>query len=463
MFHRPVGVSLSCFRKEWPALLRLAAPVVAAELGWMGMGIADTVMVGKISAEAIGAVAIGNVIFNTIGILVIGFLLGMDTLISQAVGRQDLADAAHTFRQGLWLGAIVAPVLLGIMLLLGVPGIAWWGVDTGVAALAQPYTAVLAWSVLPVMVYTAARRYLQSTNAVRPVMIALLSANVVNILGNWVLIEGHWGMPALGVTGCAYSTILSRIYMAVFLSRSLPAGLWRWVRPERARIGELFRLGLPAAGHIFLEISGFAAATALVGWFPPVALAAHEIALNNAALTYMVPLGISSAAAVRVGQAVGRGEIHAARVAGWTAIAAGATFMLLSAVTLWAAPVLILRIYTPEVAVISFGIPLLYAAAAFQIFDGIQVVTTGALRGIGDTRTPFYANIVGYWVLSIPVGALLCFRLGFGVLGLWFGFCLGLFTVAVWLLLCWWRADIYGDSRESAVSYAAAVAGKENP
>ncbi len=446
----PMATPFARFREEWPALVRLAAPVVIAELGWMGMGIADTIMVGEISAEAIGAVAIGNVIFNTIGILVIGFLLGMDTLISQAVGRGDLTDAAHTFRQGLWLGALIAPVLLIAMLTLGVPGIAWWGVDPGVTVLAQPYTAVLAWSVLPVMVYTASRRYLQSTDAVRPVMVALVSANLVNILGNWLLIEGHWGFPALGVTGSGYSTILSRAYMALFLALSLPRGLWRRERPDVGRIRELFQLGLPAAGHIFLEIAGFAGATAIVGRFPPVALAAHEIALNNASLTYMVPLGISSAAAVRVGQAVGRGELPAARVAGWTAIATGALFMVLAAVTLWAMPERILRIYTPDAAVIAFGVPLLYAAAAFQIFDGIQVVATGALRGLGDTKTPFYANVVGYWVLSIPVGSLLCFRLGRGVIGLWFGFCLGLFTIAIWVLLRWWRAGKEAENREAA-------------
>jgi MATE family multidrug resistance protein len=426
------------FRAELTPLVKLALPVVLAELGWMAMGVVDTMMVGNLGAEAIGAVAMGNVIFNTVGILVIGFLLGLDTLIAQAFGAGDQADCDHSLRQGLWLAALVAPVLLAVMELFALT-LPWWGIDPAVSRLAQPFSAALAWSVLPLGVYAVFRRYLQSMSVVRPVMIALVSANLINFAGNWLLIEGHWGAPKLGVTGSAVATIAARIYMAAVLLLALPRGVLRWEGPDWTRIKTLFLLGVPAAGHIFLEIAGFGLATALAGQFPAFALAAHEIVLNNAALTYMVPLGISSAVAVRVGQAMGRGDRRAAQVAGWTAIALGAGFMACSGVVMMLAPRQILGLYTLDPAVLGVAIPLLGAAAAFQLFDGVQVVATGALRGLGDTKMAFVANVAGYLVVGLPVGAVLCFGLHWQVFGLWVGLTLGLMMAAAVLLGAWVR------------------------
>jgi len=416
-------------------LLKLAIPVILAELGWMLMGVVDTIMVGRISAEAIGAVAIGNVIFNTVGLISIGLLLGLDTLISQAFGAGQLEDARHSFRQGLWLAGFCAPVLLVLMWLL-VPAMGLWGLDATVYALAEPFTYVLAFSVFPIALYTVQRRYLQSLHMVRPVTVALLSANLVNLGLNWLLI------PVMGVTGSAWSTVGARIYMALFLTAVLlqkETGLFRWERPDWKRIAELFWLGLPAAGHIFVEIAVFGAATALAGRFPPVALAAHEVTLNHAALVFMVPLGISSAAAVRVGNEIGAGNLPAARAAGNTALVLGAGFMASSALVMFLFPRAILKIYTPDERVVGYAVPLLFWAAAFQLFDGIQVVATGVLRGRGDTQAPFWAGVFGYWVLGLPVGAWLCFYGGFGVAGLWMGLSLGLAVVAALLLYRWLR------------------------
>lgn len=425
-------------RSELPHLLKLAGPVVAAELGWMLMGVVDTVMVGKIGAEAIGAVAIGNIVFNCIGLLSIGIMLGLDTLVSQAFGAGDIEDCNHSLRQSLWMGAIAGPVLLLVMQLVA-PSMRWWGIDTSVIDLSVPFTQILAWSVLPIMLYAAFRRYLQSMGKVRPVMFALVSANLINWIFNWILIGGHLGIPALGVRGSAIATILARTYMAAVLFWAIPSGVLRLERPDWKRIRVLFHLGLPAAGHIFLEIAVFGAATALAGRFPPFALAAHEIALNTAALTYMVPLGISSATAVRVGHAIGRKDLQEARIAGWTGILTGVGFMALSGVMMLLFASQILGVYTTDIAVVNFGVPLLYCAAAFQLFDGTQVVSTGALRGLGDTRTAFAANMIGYWLLGLPVGAGLCFYAGWGVVGLWVGLTVGLTTAAFVLLRQWMR------------------------
>jgi MATE family multidrug resistance protein len=280
-------------------------------------------------------------------------------------------------------------------------------------------------------------------------MYALVSANAVNVLFNWLLIYGNAGFPALGVAGSAWSTVLARVYLAGFLFVSLrrrethfPSGLWTWEGPDWVRIRLLFRLGLPAAGHIFLEVAGFAATTALAGSFPAIVLAAHEITLNHASLTYMVPLGISSAAAVRVGNAIGAGHPAQARAAGAAAILTGAGFMGLSALAMFWAPEAILGFYTINRDVIAAAVPLFFWAAAFQLFDGLQSVTTGALRGRGDTHSAFVANLAGYWILGIPVGVWLCFRSGFGVAGLWMGTTLGLATVAVILLRRWFRERV---------------------
>ncbi len=416
-------------------LLRLAIPVIVAELGWMMMGIVDLVMAGRVSAEAIGAVAIGNILFNTVGLIAFSLLLGLDTLVSQAVGANKPEDGRHSLRQGFWLAAIVTPVLLLVMWAL-VPLMGLWGLDAEVYALASPYSYVLALSVFPIAAYTAQRRYLQCLHIVRPVSVALLSANLVNVALNFVL------LPQFGVTGIAWATVGSRVYLALFLYLVLrqrePMAL-RFEWPEWGRIGALFRLGLPAAGHIFSEISVFAAATALAGRFPAVALAAHEVTLNHAALAYMVPLGISSSAAVMVGNELGAGNPPAARRAGSTALVFGAVFMAVSAVAMFVFPRQILGIYTTDEAVIRYAVPLLFWAAAFQLFDGIQVVATGALRGRGDTRTPFLAGLLGYWVLGLPIGAWLCFWRGQGVAGLWMGLSLGLGVVSVLLLWRWLR------------------------
>ena len=440
---------MRALRAELRPLLKLAIPVILAELGWMLMGVVDTIMVGRLGPEAVGAVAIGNILFHTVGLIAIGLLLGLDTLIAQAVGAGDIADANHSMRQGYWLALFCAPPLLGAMWLL-VPIMRHWGIDRNVMDLADPFTFVLALSVFPIAFYTAQRRYMQSLHIVRPLTVALLSANLVNLALNWMLIYGHLGAPQMGVVGSAWATVGARVYLALFLffvlylrEKKCDTGLFRPEAPDWKRLGALLGLGLPAAVHIFLEIAVFGAATALAGQFPPIVLAAHEITLNHAALAYMVPLGLSSAAAVRVGNAIGAGDRAQARLAGNTAIAVGAGFMTFSAVLLFLFPRFILGIYTTDGRIIAAALPLLFWAAAFQIFDGIQSVSTGALRGLGDTHAPAVAGLFGYWLIGLPIGAWLCFRMGFDVAGLWIGLSAGLALVAAMLLTRWVRAFRY--------------------
>lgn len=427
-------------------MLRLAVPLALTELGWISMAFVDTVMVGRLpdSAVAIGAVSLGANLFNTIGIFGSGIMLGLDTLIAQAYGAGRLQECHRTLWNALYFALFLTPLLMGVVLGF-IPLFPYFGLSRVLVGQTVPFLKALVWSTFPLAAYFVLRRYLQSMGIVKPVVFALVSANLVNLLGNWALIYGHFGMPAFGVPGSGWSTCLSRIYMALVLAvaaiyydRKRNSGLWLASRKmEIERIRHILRLGFPAASQLLFEIGGFACATFLIGKLGAVPLAGHQIALNVASFTYMVPLGISSAAAVRVGHAAGAGDLHGAARAGWMALFLGAGFMGCSGLCLFLFNHQIARIYTPDSAVINAGAMLLIVAAIFQLFDGLQVVATGALRGAGNTRTAMLANLVGYWLLGLPLGGFLCFKLHWGAAGMWAGLCLALMTIGCLLLFAW--------------------------
>jgi MATE family multidrug resistance protein len=427
-------------------MLRLAAPLALTELGWLAMGFTDTVMVGRLpdSATAIGAASLGSTLFYTIGIFGSGTMLGMDTLVAQAYGARKLEECHRTMWNALYLVCALSPLLMAFLLMF-LPLFPYFGLAPALVAQTIPFLKALVWSTLPLTVYFVLRRYLQAMGIVKPVVFALISANLVNVLGNWLLIYGHFGLPRLGVPGSAWATCISRTYMvtvlvlaAVYYDRKRNSGLWQASRRvELRRIRELLHLGLPAALQLLLEIGAFAFATFLIGKLGAVALAGHQIALNVASFTYMVPLGIGSAAAVRVGQAIGARDARGAAHAGWMALFFGVCFMSCAGLALFLFPQAIARIYTPEADVVRAGATLLVIAAVFQLFDGLQVVATGALRGAGHTRIPMLANFAGYWVIGLPLGAFLCFKLKLGAVGMWVGLCLALVLIGSVLLLVW--------------------------
>lgn len=427
-------------------MLALAWPVVLAELGWMTMGLVDTMMVGRVSAEAIGAVSIGSILFFSIAIFGMGLLLGLDTLVSQAFGAGNLEECHRALLQGVTLSLFLT-LPLTALIVAGIPWMPSWGIHPEVLRQAIPYLKAITWSLLPLLLYASFRRYLQGMNLVKPVMIAMISANLINVLVNWILIFGHLGAPAMGAEGAGWATCFSRGYMALYLlgfilyeNHNRKMGLFLVpFRPDFKCLRRLVALGFPAAMQITLEVGVFAVATALAGKLTPVALAAHQIALNAASFSFMVPLGIASAGAVRVGQAIGRRDPAAAGHSGWTALLLGASFMLCAGLAFLLVPRSIIRIFTIDPTVIATGISLLFVAALFQLFDGLQVVATGILRGAGDTRTPMICNLVGHWLLGLPVGYALCFTWGRGVVGLWVGLSMGLIAVGAVLLGVWAR------------------------
>jgi MATE family multidrug resistance protein len=426
-------------RSEVRHIVRLAWPVILAEIGWMFMGVVDTMMVGHLGPGAIAAVSIGNAMFDVAGFCGIGLVLGLDTVVSQAYGAGRPAECDRWLWQGTFLAAAATPVLMGLIA-LAVALMPMAGVQPRVLADAEPYVWAMIWSLGPLLIYAVFRRYLQGIGRVRPVMFALLSANVVNAIGNQIFIG------RFGVAGVGWATFVARVYMAGVLAAyafARETAVLRHIhRPRWTSIALLLRLGLPAAGQILLEVGVFATATVLAGKLAAESLAAHHVVLMIAGTTFMVPLGISSAGAVAVGHAIGRSDPHAAKRAGWIAIGLAAAFMSAMILVIVAAPQTLLGVFTKNADVLAIAVPLLFVAAVFQIFDGIQVTATGVLRGAGDTRTPMYANLVAHWLLGVPAGYFLCFTLGFGVIGLWMGLSAGLIIVGSLLLLVWRRARL---------------------
>ncbi len=438
-------------RDEFRPMFRLALPVVLAEMGWMTMGMMDTLMVGPLGPEAIGAVGLGSSVFMGVCIFAMGLLLGLDTLVSQAFGAGDV-DACHRWLiHGVVLALVLSVPIMGLLFWLS-NGLDSWGLDPSVLALTRPYLEVVTWSVPPLLLYASFRRYLQGMAVVRPVMLALFGANLVNVAVNWVLIFGHFGAPAMGVSGAAWATVLSRVAMMFALLVTIlyrerqgrlaspgHAGVFGVLTLELSWFRRLLGLGLPAATQLTLEVGAFAAATALAGRLAPASLAAHQIAINYAALTFMVPLGIASAGATRVGHAVGRRDPQGASRAGWTALLFAVLFMSIAALAFLIVPRSLLLAFTDDVGVQDVGVTLLFVAAVFQLFDGLQGVATGILRGLGDTRTPMLWNLAAHWFIGLPLGYWLCFQLGLDVIGLWWGLSLGLVVCGVALAVVWTR------------------------
>ncbi len=441
-------IEIRTLRNEFRPTLRLAVPLVLAELGWMSMAIVDTMMVGRLpnSAVAIAAVSLGGILVHLLAFFGGGLLIGLDTVVSQAFGAGHREDCHRSLVHGIYLSLALTPVLMTPV----------WFFDSllrfariapDVISLAVPYSKALAWGTMPLLLYFAVRRCMQGMNMVRPIAFALVTANIINAVGNWVLIYGKFGAPAMGAVGSGWSTAWARIYLAAVLvgyllgydQKHRTELLRTPIQPELARIRRLIALGFPAAMQITLEIGVFALVTALIGRLGAVSLAGHQIALNTVSFTYMVPLGISSAAAVRVGQAMGRNDPEGAGDAGGTAIFLGASFMACASGLLLLFPRWIARMYTPDETVIHSTVLLLAAGAAFQLFDGIQTVATGALRGAGDTRTPMLCHFTAYWIIGLPLGAWLCFRRGWGAFGLWAGLSLALILIGIVLLFAWRR------------------------
>jgi MATE family multidrug resistance protein len=465
-----MATTIAQIRSQTRPVLTLALPLILAELGWMFMAFVDTIMVGHLphAAITISSAALAQVIYNTIAFGIGGVLLGLDTYLSQAHGAGEIDNANRWLFHGFLLAAILAAILMGVIALVPY-ALLRMPIDPVILHQSVSFLKALNAGTPALMLYLTLRRYLQAFNHVRPIAIALVSANLINVLGDWLLLFPHnWAflpLPGYGVTGAAVSTAIARYYLAGVLlavlwwtNRQHGYGLLTMPRHfELWRFRRLVLLGAPVGCQIFVEISIFATVTALAGTLGPLALAGHEIALNCASIIWMVPFAISAAASVRVGQAIGRRAPAEAGAAGWSAICIGAIFMLIASVALLLFPQAIARAYTADRSVIAAAVPLLLVAAAFQFFDGLQVTAAGALRGLGNTHAGLIVQIVGYWLVGLPVGILLAFHEKMGAVGLWLGLCAGLAVAGPALMVIWHRAA--RDMEKTVLSDGTAARG----
>jgi MATE family multidrug resistance protein len=425
-------------RAEVRATLRLAVPVVVTHLGYMAMTTVDTILVGRLGAEPLSTVALGNGLAITPLLIAIGVLMGLDPVVAQAFGAGRWAECGRAMRHGVLLAALLSvPTMLVLAQARGLFSL--FGQDPALSDRAAEFVRVLNWSTFPFIAYAALRQYLQGVGIVKPGMWIVLGANVLNFLANWALVFGNWGAPALGAVGSAWATTVSRWLMFLGLAAYVfgQQSQQRYgVRSRRGPvdwrlIGRLVHYGAPVGMQYGMEVGVFSAALMLMGWLGTVPLAGHQIAINLCSITFMVPLGFSATAAVRVGQALGRDDVAGARRAALAAYACGLLFMSCSALAFALAPEPLARIYTAEESVVRMAAQLLLVGAAFQLFDGGQTIGIGALRGAADTRVPMVVTIVAYWGLALPLGYLVAFVLHGGPTGLWWGLTLGLATVAL--------------------------------
>lgn len=427
-------------REEIESLVRLAFPVATVQVGMMAMGVVDTLMVGRVSAVDLAAVALGHIYFFSVTVFGIGVLMALDPLVSQGFASGDRRAVKLAVQRGLLLSVGLA-LFVAVVLFPGEPLLSLLSQPEEVVPVAAGYARASIPGVFPFFAFVVLRQSLQAMGRVSPIVWTIVAANLANLFFNWIFIFGNLGVPAMGAVGSGWASSLARWLMAV----GLLAAAWPLLRPYLSSLevaalrtgpmARMLKLGLPIGIQFELEFGAFAVVAIFMGWLGTVAMAGHQVAINLASLTFMVPLGISQASAVLVGQAVGRDSPPEARRAGGAGLLLGAGFMTLTGVLFLAAPGVLAGLYSSEPEVVTLAAVLIPIAGVFQVFDGLQVVATGVLRGVGDTRAPMLASVLGFWVVGVPVSVLFGFVWDGGPVGLWWGLVAGLAAVAAFLLL----------------------------
>lgn len=437
--------------------LKLAFPLIIGQLSQMLVGLTDTLMIGKLGVVPLAAATFANTILYLPLMFGIGMTMAVSIRVSQARGAEDRQMAREALRNGLFIGLVVG--LLTVLLAFGlIPFLHLFGQDAAVSAAADRYFLLVAVSMIPAVRTMAVKNHADAMNHPWPAFWILLGGVGLNVLLNWVFIWGKLGAPALGLEGAGLATLLARIVSLAALvlwCRRSPA-MRDWVpqhwfkRPHGPSIRSLVKVGLPASLQLLAEVSAFVMATMIIGTLGKESLAAHQVAITCAATVFMVPLGLSMALTVRVGEAWGagqRGRLRPIVVGGWIA---GALFTLVSAATVLLFPGRIASGFIDDPETLALATTLLLVSAAFQFSDALQILSMGALRGLDDVAVPAWLAVFAYWVVSLPVGAWFAFGLGWQAPGIWWGITIGLTLTAVLLGRRLWlkAAPTPGDGDE---------------
>jgi MATE family multidrug resistance protein len=438
--HRSSLTPSTRIRSEVRALLALGGPLIAAQLVQIAMSFVDTVMAGHLSPRDLAAVAVGVSLWVPIIVFGMGVLMSVSPTVAQDYGAGRLDAIGGHVRQGLWLSQAVALVSF-VAVRSCSPVLRWMQIDPAIVPTAAGFLNAISWGIPASCAFTVLRGYSEALSKTRPVLAISLVGLIANIGGNFVFMHGRLGMPRLGAVGtgvasaCVLWTML--LSLAIWIAcdryyRQFPIfGRWEW--PNWSPIARLLKLGSPIGVCFFLECSLFTAVSLLMGRLGTEVVAGHQVALNVASVTFMVPLGLSLAVTVRVGHAMGRGAPHDARRSGLVGAGLAVAFMSITALIMATFPHLIAAIYTEDEAVHGIAVRLLFMAAIFQIFDGLQVASAGALRGLKDTAMPMLITLVAYWGLGLPLGVWMGLVLDGGPQALWIGLIAGLIAAAVLL------------------------------
>lgn len=430
---------MSAFRTELKSLIRLAGPLAAAQAGTQLMSLVDLAVVGRLGARELGAAGLGSGIFFTIAVFGMGTIFGIDPMISQSFGGGDPVRARHVLWQGIWL-ALGVTVLLTIPLLFSPLLFPLFHVESSLQPMAIQFLLVRTLGLAPMLLFLTVRAYLQAQHITRPLVVAMLIGNVFNLVFDLVLVFGWGPFPRMGVAGAALSTDLGSVLQLAIVAWTVksihlrPHDTGVLHRANWPEIRRAIRIGVPIGLQMGAEIGIFALVGLLAGHLGALDLAAHQLVLAFSALTFTVALGIAAAGSVRVGLAVGARDQARTRTAGFAAIAGGACFMLVGVSFFAFAPRAVARLLTNQETVITAAVPILLVAAVFQLSDGLQAIGAGILRGAGDTAFPLASNLVGHWLVGLPIALYLGFHRNMGIVGLWWGLCAGLTAVAVLLL-----------------------------
>lgn len=426
--------------------LKLAFPLVIGQVSQMLLGVADTVMIGKLGVTELAVLTFANSLFYVPFVFGIGVLTAISVFTSNARGGGDTAAGRASCRLGVYISTVLGLLLFGLMWVLS-QNLGIFGQPPEVEARTGLFFQIIMASLVPALMSLALKNHADSLNRPWPPFWIFLGGVVLNVFLNWVMIYGKLGCPAWGLEGAAIATLISRIaiVVAMFVWLYQAKGLREWVpyhwfrMPAKAETRKFLGIGIPASLQMISEVSAFSAAGLLMGKFGATAMAAHQVALMCAATAFMVPLGLSMALSVRIGSANGAGESHRLRkivVSGWWL---GAGWALIGAVIFFVFGEYLASLYIDEQPVIKLAASIMIVVGVFQLFDSLQIGSVAMLRGLHDARMPAFMGFVAYWVIGIPIGILLSIQMGYGAVGVWCGLATGLFIACALLVPRLWK------------------------
>jgi MATE family multidrug resistance protein len=458
------AIAAGPWRDELRATLALAWPLILANLTQQAIQATDVLLMGRLGATQLAAATLALNLTFTFNIFLLGLITASSPMMATALGQRSNAvrDVRRTFRAGLWLIALAMPPYWLILWHVGGIMLAF-GQSAELANQGQTFLRAYMWCAAPWLVFQLLRNFVAALERPRVVLWLSLSGIVLNALVSWALIFGHFGLPALGLVGGGLGSTLTWLIMCgalglvvVYERRFRRFHIFgNWWRFDGQRTLAMVRLGWPIGLTMALEMGVFALAAYFMGWIGAPAVAAHAIALQLAAITFMVPLGLGQAATVRVGLALGRGDDVAVARAGWTGWVIGVGFMAAMALVMWSVPRQLVTLFLADIPanalVIGLAVSFLRVAAAFQLVDGAQVIGAGMLRGLHDTRWPLIFALLGYWGVGLGIGAWLAFAADWQGVGIWVGLASGLAAVAILMLGRWTMRDRIGLTRQAHV------------